>query len=1683
MNSSSHYTSAGNFISAIQGSVDPRTGLFNLQLPLANIHANGLTGPSLSLALMYSPLSTANPTGFGIGFRLNLSQYDKNTGQLLLSTGEEYRVDSNGRVKQQKLKTFVFKKADKNTYQVIHKSGLIERLSLRSGEIYVPTQIASAEGRTLHLSWDSQFSPARLTQVTDDDGHILCAVAYPDKNSGFTRFTHLPDSVDLSYKIIFEFINDRLKSVTSDAVDPALVWSFDYDDVGSQARYRAITAVHSPTGLTETVSYHTQTADSMAFPEIANLPPLPCVHRHTVIPGGEQPPSVTNWTYTQKNYLGKDAGFNLWQPDKDQMLNFFLPDYQYGSTEQRLDADGHILCQVTRRYNAYHLLASEKTVREGKTHLSETEYYAKAGVKFDDQPTQYALPKMQKETWSEPGEKGGTAARTVVTHYAFDEFGNPVSQKAPDGTLSEYTYYSAEGEGSNCPADPYGFTRYVKSQSLTPLQKSGREPKNMTRYTWQPLAALETIAGNGYAVVQKTVEQTTGNKRSLTENTYYADKHSRPLYGRLHRQTITLTPNILQEKTFTYSQLFTYTMTEQAVTEHHAFTGHDGLTAKNTTVRHISTGNVLSETSAQGIETRYAYDKLGRIIRRTLCPDSVYTNTSTWEYGIHPAGPYSIETDARGNKHKTTFDGAGRELHQDTFDTETARWYATFSCQHNQLGEVSSGTVKDWLTGSQTAYPLTSEITYGGWGEKKAVSFSDGRKSLQQTDPIALTQTVYSQGGNGNTALTSASVTTTLDKISQLPLNKIVKDLTGAKYSESTYQWDGLGQLLEEQDELGQITQRTYDEYGRVLTQALPDGTVVGRTYAPHLTGNAVASISVTGSDANGASKTWELGTQTFDSLGRVTERVSGGRTTAYRYQGVSPTPSTITLPSGKTVEYTYIPELGNVVSRMKADGISQTFNYDKQTGKLLNAQEDSAKLENTWSKAGQLKEEGFLHNAQNRKAKHTYTLKGAPVSYTDITGKQTQYSMDAQGRVTRITDDSLTVNLTYDALGRLNSQTVRDKASASSLTTAFNYDSFGHEITRTVTDNRGMTLRLSQAWLKNGLLASRTTQKNGLTCREEQYGYDNRNRLIRYTASGDSLPVDAYGHRMSAQTYRYDALNNLTSVKTTLVDRSTNTATYSYQNASDPTQLTTLTNTHDNYPKTINLNYDAEGRMTRDEAGRTLTYDVMGRLTGVSDETIHRAGTYSYDALNRLITRHAGNNDIREIYYRGAELVNEVNTSANKATRLVKTGHTCLGVSDDKGLTLTAGDKNDSLLWSEEAGTSAEGELHVWSPYGSGKTSDRLPGFNGERVDPVSGTYHLGNGYRAYNPVLMRFNCPDSLSPFGAGGINPYAYCAGDPINHTDPSGHISGWAIAGIVMGTIGLGLAVFTAGASIAAAGGVMAALSSASASSLIIGGLGVAADITAIASGALEDTNPEASSTLGWVSLATGLPGMVVGITGICRWGAKKFLGNMRNVEHATVHTGVHLDDPSNVIVKSMAECGIEDTQWRVYAVGEVKWDRSGALKLGADTEINCGSIRAPLEFIAKNEYGPKLPIYIMTGGHGAERGNNYSMASKFWNKLKSQMIKLNLVRDPELKELAFLKQDTRAYVKNIGRDSNPLLAGLAGRVHPLDTHLYSPKAIAKMLSQDKAHVINGFCFGSSDEIYRSVFDVIKPISYL
>jgi len=186
----------------------------------------------------------------------------------------------------------------------------------------------------------------------------------------------------------------------------------------------------------------------------------------------------------------------------------------------------------------------------------------------------------------------------------------------------------------------------------------------------------------------------------------------------------------------------------------------------------------------------------------------------------------------------------------------------------------------------------------------------------------------------------------------------------------------------------------------------------------------------------------------------------------------------------------------------------------------------------------------------------------------------------------------------------------------------------------------------------------------------------------------------------------------------------------------------------------------------------------------------------------------------------------------------------------------LNALDDMGSLLW---ASTGDAGQGFSYSPFGNtpARSNTLLPGFNGERLDPVSQTYHLGNGYRTYNPVLMRFNAPDSWSPFGAGGLNPYAYCEGDPINRADPSGHMS--ARMGVTLGldiVSLLGIA-FTFGASIGCFGMALAVQFKMTATDVLAAASDLTSMTVSFAGGTISETNPKAAEALAWTGFALGL----------------------------------------------------------------------------------------------------------------------------------------------------------------------------------------------------------------------------------
>lgn len=177
----------------------------------------------------------------------------------------------------------------------------------------------------------------------------------------------------------------------------------------------------------------------------------------------------------------------------------------------------------------------------------------------------------------------------------------------------------------------------------------------------------------------------------------------------------------------------------------------------------------------------------------------------------------------------------------------------------------------------------------------------------------------------------------------------------------------------------------------------------------------------------------------------------------------------------------------------------------------------------------------------------------------------------------------------------------------------------------------------------------------------------------------------------------------------------------------------------------------------------------------------------YRYDPLDRLIANQVDTTPSVQHFYNRERLSTRL--QGDQGQSVFHYQNQLLATADTTGKQLLVTNLQRSVLHTLSAdGSHASG----YGPYGYPSVQhgqQSLLGFNGELPDPVTGHYLLGNGHRAYNPVLMRFNSPDRLSPFSAGGINAYAYCKGDPVNRVDPSGRLPLNAILSIALASLSL------------------------------------------------------------------------------------------------------------------------------------------------------------------------------------------------------------------------------------------------------------------------------------------------------
>ncbi|WP_215796704.1 RHS repeat domain-containing protein [Paludibacterium yongneupense] len=984
---------------------------------------------------------------------------------------------------------------------------------------------------------------------------------------------------------------------------------------------------------------------------------------------------MSTYSYTTSNYLGNGAAFTSnWNSYSDNLYQVLVDTYTYGSTETRVysESSGNNMT-IERTYNSLHLQISE-AVHQGTSSCrqrTDIEYYVTPGQTFDSQVPQFQFPKKQTLTWTDTSKPKGQQDRSEITLTAYDGNGNQISQTDPDGTVTSWTYYSSNGEtsgaGANkitlCPPDPYGFTRYVKTVTVTPKSTSQGEPVRSKTYRWQRI-----ITPGGFAVVKNYLDLSSGGSVIANEQCTYTTTTGSN-FGRMASLTHTY---YNQTQSWQTSLAFSFSITGDSLTQGLTVTGHDALTASAQRQLSRFTGRTLSSTDPQGNVTQYTYDVLGRTLSRVLNPGTQYANTTSWSY--RDSDHAIITTDANGNKATAYQDGLGRTLKQTIQPAGSSTESILATQTYDSFGRPLTATSYDYLPGkTTTTLALQATTVYDNWGQAQSVSYSDGHVELSASDPVAQTTKTQLQAAAGTVNPPIQGWQITHFNIQKLPLTVTTYHAVGTVASTSSQSYDSLGRLLTATDEIGNVTAYAYDTLGRVTTQTLPDGTSVARGYASSSLRALVASIAVTPLNA----KAIPLGTQTFDSFGRTLTTASGGRTTTASYTGAGPFPNQVTAPSGTQQNFSYIPQLDNAILQVSAGALQQDFSYNAVTG-LMGSASDSTVSNGrisssigdsmSWDTMGMLTGETFTPlSGSSKSASRTWSPGGRALTYADVTGKTTTTLYDSYGYPSGLNDPEATVTLARDALGRPITQTTTNIVDGSKLIISIAWNEFNQESTRTVKDGSNTPqLSIVSSYRPNGQLHHKTTSKGSATLRDEEFTFDNRNRLVKYVCTGTERPQDPYGKTLQSQSYTYDALSNIKTLVTEFdsgTGKATDTATFNYSNPSDPCQLSSVSHTHSAYPKSINLGYDANGRMTTDETGRTLAYDALGRLSTSSGGSVP-TGTYRYDAFDALAMQQVGN-DSHELYYRDGIQVNELVPAQNRKVRMLKIGNQSVGISD----------------------------------------------------------------------------------------------------------------------------------------------------------------------------------------------------------------------------------------------------------------------------------------------------------------------------------------------------------------------------------------------------------------------------------
>ncbi|ARP70199.1 hypothetical protein LK07_10880 [Streptomyces pluripotens] len=576
----------------------------------------------------------------------------------------------------------------------------------------------------------------------------------------------------------------------------------------------------------------------------------------------------------------------------------------------------------------------------------------------------------------------------------------------------------------------------------------------------------------------------------------------------------------------------------------------------------------------------------------------------------------------------------------------------------------------------------------------------------------------------------------------------------------TSYAYTRSGKLKQVTDTKGNVTTYGYDWAGDRTSTNDPDTGASSTTYDEN--GNVGTATD------NGTTLTYQ-----YDNLGRQTA-VSQGSTllsqTAYD-----------TAPGG-------LGRLASSTSYANGKAYTQSVTgYDdrgRATGKKVTVPDDGSGFTGSYTF-------GYGYDLADHMTSVSYPAVGGLPAETVTT------TYTAQGRPSKVSSPLATYqsSIDFDHLGRLNGRAYGTSGgSDATVNRAYAYNDTNGTgalagIQTTVTAASTTTTAQDDTYSRD-LGGQITGITDGVTQQSECYKYDDLDRLTQAwtTQATDNCTGSAAPDLSSSldpydQTYTYDALGNLMSIKDTTASGTT-TKTYHYPGYSTDNSTYTPGQAH---PHAVTqagsdtFTYNTSGQMTSRTVGgvtSTLDWNPQNRVNQITQHktTGDETSTYVYDAGGTVLLRTSPQENV--LYLDGHELHKAAGGSV-KATRMYSAAGTTVAMRQDDG---TSDGKLTWLLSDTQASTSlliaADGTVtrRRYTPFGKQRGSTDLPsttdrGFLGKPEDDSTGLSILGA--RMYDPTLGRFISPDELtSPYDPQGLSGYSYSGNNPIAFSDPSG-----------------------------------------------------------------------------------------------------------------------------------------------------------------------------------------------------------------------------------------------------------------------------------------------------------------------